>query len=98
RAPGNAHDAFGCARDAGRGLTGLALPGLRLQDADLIAERVAQAAVDPVAVIDRLLRELDALGAEPLVRAEAVVGAEHHGDPGRALRDELPDLLGGLLV
>jgi hypothetical protein len=47
-----------------------------LQDADLVAERVAQAAVDPVAVVGRLLRELDALGAEPLVRAEAAVGAE----------------------
>src|SRR5947199_109278 len=54
----------------------LTLPGLRLQDADLVAERVAQAAVDPVAVVGRLLRELDALGAEPLVRAEAAVGAE----------------------
>src|SRR4029077_8912962 len=75
-----------------------ALPGLRLQDADLVAERVAQTTVDPVAVVGRLLRELDALGAEPLVRAEAVVGAEHHDDPGGALRDELPNLLGCLLV
>jgi hypothetical protein len=72
--------------------------GLRLQDADLVAERVAQAAVDPVAVVGRRLRELDALGAEPLVGAEAVVGAEHHDDPGGALRNELPNLLGGLLV
>src|SRR5579862_5689317 len=76
----------------------VARPGPRLQDADLVAERVAQAAVDPVAVIGRLLRELDALGAEPLVRGEAVVGAEHHDDPGGALRDEISNLLGGLLV
>src|SRR5947209_20427017 len=58
----------------------LALPGHRLEDADLVAEGVAQAAVDPVAVVGRLLRELDALGAEPLVGAEAVVGLEHHDD------------------
>jgi hypothetical protein len=43
------------------------------------------------------LHELDALGAEPLVGAEAVVGLERH-DAGRALGDELADLLGGRLV
>src|SRR5262245_15953766 len=35
-----------------------ALPGPGLQDADLVAERVAQPAVDPVGVVGRLLHEL----------------------------------------
>ena len=40
---------------------------MELGDADGVAERVAQAAVDAVEALDGLLGELDALGLERLV-------------------------------
>ena len=42
-------------------------PGRRLDDADVVAERVAQPAVDAVEALGRLVGELDALGLELLV-------------------------------
>ena len=52
--PPSAADLVGVSRDLER-------LGSRLRDAQRIAERVAQAAVDAVEVLGRLLRELDAL-------------------------------------
>src|SRR4029453_10897335 len=51
-------------------LWSLLTPRLRLKNPDLVAERIAEAAIDAVAVIDRLLRELHAFAAQPLVGAE----------------------------
>src|SRR5581483_12385050 len=65
---------------------------------DLVAEGIAQAAVDAVAVVGGLLGELDTVGPQLLVGAETVVGLEHHHDAGRALGDQVAHLLGGLLV
>ena len=72
--------------------------GGRLDEAHVVAERVAQAAVDAVEVLGRLLGELDALGLELLVGAAAVVGGEPGGEAGRALGDEVADLRGGRVV
>src|SRR3954451_23015977 len=69
-----------------------------LEDADRVAERIAQAEVDPVGLLGRLLRDFDALGEQLLVGGARVVG--HEADPaaGRALGDELADGLGGVAV
>ena len=71
---------------------------LRSPDPQWVAERVAQAAVGPVEALGRLLGELDALGLELLVDLVDVVDGEDAGHAQRALRDQLPDLLGGGLV
>src|SRR3712207_5446682 len=49
---------------------------LHLADADVVAERIAEAEVDPVAAVDRLLGQVDALGLELGVGLVGVVGAE----------------------
>jgi len=51
-------------------------PGRRLDDPDVVAERVAQRAVRAVEVLGRLIGELDALRAQLLVGLAAVVGRE----------------------
>src|SRR5207302_10866968 len=47
-----------------------------LREADVVAEGVAQAAVDAVAAVGRPLGELHALGEQLLVSLAAVVGCE----------------------
>src|SRR6267142_5178561 len=70
----------------------------QLHDANVIAERVAQSEVGAVEVLLRFRRDLDAARLEGRVRLLAVVRRESQGEPGRALRDELADLAGRLLV
>src|SRR5262245_17897379 len=69
------------------------LSGVQLDDPDVIAERIAQAHVDAVGLLDRFLREFDTLRAQRFVGLPAVLGREAEREPGRALRDELPHLL-----
>jgi len=47
-----------------------------LHDADVVAERVAQPAVDAVEALGRLVGELDALGLELLVGLAQIVGPQ----------------------
>src|SRR5438067_4282319 len=69
----------------------------RLQDPDVVAEGVPDAAVDSVEVLGRLLRELHAALLQGLGRLPAVAGEQ--GEPADgALADQLPDLLAGGLV
>src|SRR5215212_1295936 len=73
-------------------------PRRGLHDADVVAERVAQAAVDAVEALGRLVGELDALGLELLVGLAQVVGPQAEREARRALGDELADLLGRRVV
>src|SRR5579859_1866988 len=59
-----------------------------LREPDVVAERVAEAAVDPVWPFGRLLGELDALGLELVVRLAAVVSDEEEMAARRAFRDQ----------
>lgn len=61
--------------DAGPALVGR-LSCLRLCEADVVAEGVSEAAVDPVGTLGGFLGELHAPAAQRLVRLAAVVGAE----------------------
>src|SRR3954452_10738341 len=71
---------------------------LHLRDAQVVAERVAQAEVDAVGLVDRLLGDLDALRLELGVGLVGVVGPEEQVASGGALGDQLPDLRGRLLT
>src|SRR5215210_2460351 len=62
---------------------------LHLRDADVVAERVAQAEVDAVGLVDRLLGELDAALREVGVGLARVVAAEEQVPAGRALGEQL---------
>src|SRR3954449_1506963 len=68
-----------------------------LGQAEVVARRVAEAAVDSVGPLLGRLVELDAAGLERLVIAVDVVGGEEDG-PGGALGHEGAHLLGGLVV
>lgn len=68
--------------------------GFELHDANVISERIAEADIYAVALLDRSLGELDALGEERLIRFSAVVRREPDCETGCALRDELADLPG----
>src|SRR3954447_20330381 len=82
------------ARPPGRAGSGL----LHLRDAQVVAERVAQAEVDAVGLVDRLLGDLDALCLQLGVGLVGVVGPEEQVASGGALRDQLAHLGGGLLA
>src|SRR4029077_8837279 len=69
-----------------------------LDDPEVVAERVAQAAVDAVRVLDRLLAELDALGFQGLVGFAAVRRGEAERETAPALGDRLANLSGRLLI
>src|SRR6478735_11810941 len=69
----------------------------RLRDPDVVAERVADAEVQAVVLLRDLLRDLDALGLQLVVRLLRVVRQEEDGAAGCALRDEVTDRGGGLL-
>jgi len=74
------------------------LRGLPLEDSDRVAERVAEAHVGAVEVVDRLLGEVgDASLLEGFVQGSSVVGVEDEAAQ-RALRDQLAELLGGGFV
>jgi hypothetical protein len=63
----------------------------------VVAERVAEGAVDAVRLLHRLLGELDAEVLEPLVCTAAVVGGED-GRAERALGEQVADLGGDLVA
>src|SRR5690606_23443195 len=69
-----------------------------LRDADVVAERIPQCAVDAVRLLGRHLREFDTLGAERFVRFLTIVGVEHGRGTERTLRDQVPDLCRDLLA
>src|SRR5215208_1642523 len=71
---------------------------LRRAHAQRVPERVTQAAVSAVEALRRLLRELDAVREEVLVRLVDVVDRDDRRRPQRALGDELADLLRRRLV
>src|SRR2546426_7751262 len=72
--------------------------GLPLEDSDRVAERVAEAHVGAVEVVDRLLGEVgDASLLERFVQGSNVVGVEDEAAQ-RALRDQLAELLSGGFV
>src|SRR5438105_241631 len=90
---GARHRPFGgCAASA------LCRAARRLREADVVAERVAQPAIDPVRTLGRLFRELDAFGPQLAVGLAAVVGHEEEVPAGATLRDQVADLRGGLVV
>src|SRR5438270_11124969 len=64
----------------------------------MVAERIAQPAVDAVRSLGRLLGELDALRAKFGVGLAAVVGGEEQVSAGGPLRQQFADLGGGCLV
>src|SRR5918995_2814477 len=66
--------------------------GRRLGDAALVAERVAEAAIDAVGLFGWLLDELHTLGLELLVGLAAVVGGENERQAEGALGDQIADL------
>src|SRR3954447_23934153 len=68
----------------------------RLGDADLVAERVAQRAVDAVWLLGRVLGELRALAGELLVGLAAVIGAEDAGQSERPLGEQVAHLAADL--
>src|SRR5439155_7572386 len=68
-----------------------------LGEAVVVARRVAEAGVDTVRLLRRLLRELDAAALQLLVALVRVLGREEE-TAGRALRQQGPDLLPRLLV
>src|SRR5437879_7262026 len=70
----------------------------RLREPDVVAERIAQRAVDAVRTLRRLLAELDTLRTELVVRLAAVVRREEQVSARAALRDEIADLRRGLVV
>ena len=65
--------------------------GLHLHHPHRVAGRVAEAGVEAVGLLGRLLAELDALRLQLLVRAAAVVGGEEQA-AGGALRDDRLEL------
>src|SRR5262245_32838770 len=70
----------------------------RLENSHRVAERIAQPEVDSVGLLGRLLRHLDALREQLLVRLARVIGGEADPAGGRALGDQLPSGLGGAVV
>src|SRR5881392_3850669 len=71
----------------------------RLGDANGVAKRIAKRAVDSVEPFGRLLGELDASRAQPLVRPPAILGREDDSSAAGALGHQLADLLGcGVIV
>src|SRR3712207_5021834 len=78
-----------------RGPGGSAL--LHLGDADVVAG-IAEAEVDAVRLVDRLLGDLHAPGPELRVGLVRVVAGEEQVPAGGPLADELPHLRGGLLA
>jgi hypothetical protein len=70
----------------------------KLHDADVISKRIAEADIYAVRLLDRFLGELDALGAQHLIRFSAVIRREPDRETGCTLRDELSDLPGGGIV
>src|SRR3954469_9085053 len=79
--------------DAG-GQGGSAL--LHLGDADVVAERVAQAEVDAVGLVDRLLGDLHALRLQLGMGLVGVVAAQEQVSAGCTLREQVAHLRGGL--
>src|SRR3954452_6556426 len=75
-----------------------AVSALHLRDAEVVAERVAQAEVDAVGLVDRLLADLHTLLLELGVGLVRVVAAEEEVAAGRALAEQLADLRRGLLA
>src|SRR3954468_16493385 len=69
----------------------------RLGDADAVAGRVADAGVDAVELVDRLLRDVDAAVAQALDRGAAVVDLEDQRWV-VALGQDLTDLVAARLV
>src|SRR5712692_2208267 len=86
-----------CDDPAGRQLVSLRRRG-RLREADVVAERVAQPAVDPVRALRRLLRKLDPATVELFVGLAAIVVAEEQVTTGDTLGDVVADLSRGLVV
>src|SRR6267143_820770 len=80
------------------GLRQTVVANCQLHDSNVIAERVAQPEVGAVEVLLRLRGDLDAARLERLVRLLAVIRGQAEGESGRALRDQLAGLGGGLLV
>src|SRR4029453_3423893 len=71
---------------------------LHLRDAQVVAERVSEAEVDAVGLVDRLLGDLHALRLELGVGLEGVVALEEEVAAGGPLGDELAHLRRGLLT
>src|SRR6267143_2695148 len=69
-----------------------------LNDSEVVAERVAQAAVDSVGVFGRLFAELDASSLQGLVGLPAIGCCETKREAAAAFADRFADLGGGLLV
>src|SRR5690606_38903275 len=80
---------------ANRPVRGAGLP--RLGDPDVVAERIAQTAVDAVGLFGRLLGELHPLGAQFLVGLAAVVGGEDEAEAHGPLGEQVANLCGVLL-
>src|SRR5690349_4744634 len=70
---------------------------LPLSHPEVVAGGIAEPRVDPVRLLGRLLRELDAAALQLLVARPAVVGREEE-PAGRALREQLVDRCARLLV
>ena len=64
----------------------------------MVAEWIAQPAVDAVGPLGRLLGEFHALGSKLVVGLPAIVGREEQVPASGALRNQLADLLGRLDV
>jgi retinol dehydrogenase-14 len=71
---------------------------LHLRNAEVVAEGVAQAEVDAVGLVDRLLGDLDALLLELRVGLVRVVAAEEEVAAGRTLAEQFADLRRRLLA
>src|SRR5207249_12077463 len=69
-----------------------------LDDAEVVAERVADAEVGAVVALGQLVGDLDALLLEVFVCLLDVARGEAGGETAGALADELADLLRGLRV
>src|SRR5690606_41373681 len=68
----------------------------RFDDADVVAERVADREVDAVRAVPGLLADRHALGPQVLAGGAGVVGHEADRQARRALRHPLAALLGGV--
>ena len=64
----------------------------------MVAEGVPQRAVDAIGLLGRLLGELDPLRPQLLVGGPAVIGREDRGGAEGALRHEVAELGGGVVV
>jgi len=72
--------------------------GRELDDAEVVAERVAETTVDAIGVLGWFFAELDAARLKGLVGLTAVGCCEAEGEPTATLADRLANLGGGLLV